>query len=56
MAVIVFNRGISTVRATFSLSEIGFSSDRAKIRDLVLKKDLGTFYKEWSVLVKPHSV
>lgn len=56
MAVILFNRNTVTQTISFKFSDIEFSAEKAKARDLVLKKDLGEISGSYSADVPTHSV
>lgn len=52
--MILFNRSSKSETISFVFSKVGFESEKAKIRDLVLKKDLGVFTNKFSATVKSH--
>jgi hypothetical protein len=56
VAVVMFNRGTSSISISFTLQEIGFSSARAKVRDLWAHADKGEISASYSATVGGHDV
>jgi len=50
----VFNTDKTTAEVSINFKELGINSEKLKIRDLWLKKDVGTFVKEFNVMINPH--
>jgi hypothetical protein len=55
-AVVLFNTNNQTTLISVTWAQVGLPSARAKVRDLWLHKDLGTFQTSFSSSVPPHGV
>ena len=53
-AVLLLNRASSNETVEVNWKEIGFKEEKAKLRDLWTKKDLGEFKEGYSITLDPH--
>lgn len=56
VAVVLFNKSKRAKNISFKFNEVDFSHDSAKIRDLINKKDMGTYKSSYQAKVEGHSV
>lgn len=55
VAAVLFNRGTTASNIVADFSMTGLKGNKAHVRDLLLRKDLGSFTDKYSALVAPHS-